>query len=97
MDDEKIIDKKGWRANFLAMSYVFMTTLFALIDPSLSVIESTYSTLVHDAIYAHLDTMIDAIQIGALPEIYELGEYRPHIKVWRFDFYKFFSLPCLPM
>ena len=78
---------------------IFMTTIFALIDPSLSVIESTYSILVYDAVCTleeHWDTMIDAIQIGALPEIYELGKYRPHIEVWRLDFYNFFSLPCLP-
>jgi len=71
---------------------IFMTTLFALIDPSLSVIEATYSILVYDAVYTleeHWDTMIDAIQIGVLPDIYELGEYRPHIEVGRFDFYSF--------
>ena len=91
-------------AVWLLLSYhpnIFMTTLFALINPSLSVISSTYSTLVYDAVHTleeHWDTMIDAIQIGALPEIYELGEYRPHIEVcqWRLDFYKLFSLPCLP-
>ena len=78
---------------------IFMTTLFALIDPSLSVIEATYSILVYDAVYTleeHWDTMVDAIQIGALPDIHDLGEYRPHIEVWRFDFHNFFSLPCLP-
>ena len=61
-----------------------MTTLFALIDPSLSVIEGTYSILVYDAVCTleeHWDAMIDAIQIGALPDIYELGEYGPHIEV----------------
>jgi len=45
---------------------IFMTTLFAVIDPSLSVIESTYSTLVYDAIYTleeHWDTMIDGFKL----------------------------------
>ena len=63
---------------------IFMVTLFALIDPSLSVMQATFSTTIYDAIRTleeHWDTMIDAIQIGAVPNIYDLGEYRSHIEV----------------
>ena len=65
---------------------IFMTSLFALIDPSVSMIESTFSTYVYDGVRTleeHWDTMINAIQIGALPDIYDLGEYRSHIEVRR--------------
>ena len=55
--------------------------LFALIDPSLSVMQAAFSTTMYDAVRTleeHWDTMIDAIQIGALPDIDDLGEYRSH-------------------
>jgi len=64
----------------------FMTALFALVDPSLSIIKSAFSTYVYDGVRTleeHWDTMINAIQIGALPDIYDLGEYRSHIEVRR--------------
>ena len=63
---------------------LFMTTLFALVDPSLVVMYSTFSTLIYDAvrtIEGHWDAMVDAIQLGVLPDIYDLGQYRPHIEV----------------
>jgi len=63
---------------------IFMVTLFALIDRSLSVMLASFATLIRDIIYTleeHWDTMIDAIQIGALPDIDNLGEYRPYIEV----------------
>ena len=65
---------------------IFMTTLFALIDPSLSVMQSAFSTSIYDVVRTleeHWDTMLDAIQIGALPDMYDLGKYRSHIEVWR--------------
>ena len=76
-------------AVWLLSSYhanIFMTALFALIDPSLSIIKSGFSTYVYDAVRTleeHWDTMINAIQMGALSDIYDLGEYRPHIEVRR--------------
>ena len=76
-------------AVWLLSSYhanIFMTALFALIDPSLSIIKSGFSTYVYDAVRTleeHWDTMINAIRMGALPDIYDLGEYRPHIEVRR--------------
>jgi hypothetical protein len=63
-----------------------MTALFALIDPSLSMIRSGFSTYVYDAVRTleeHWDLMINAIQMGALPDICDLGEYRSHIEVRR--------------
>lgn len=63
---------------------IFMTALFALIDPSLSIIQSAFSTYVYDGVRTleeHWETMINAIQIGVLPDNYDLGEYRPHIEV----------------
>ena len=47
-------------------------------------IESAFSTYVYDGVRTleeHWDTMINAIQIGTLPDIYDLGEYRSHIEV----------------
>ena len=70
---------------------IFMVTLFALIDPSLSVIQAAFSTSIYDIVRTleeHWDTMIDAIQIGALPDIDDLGEYRPYIEVWRLLFFE---------
>ncbi|KIM36506.1 hypothetical protein M413DRAFT_78132 [Hebeloma cylindrosporum] len=61
----------------------FMTTLFALFDRSLSVFQSAYSTSIYDVVRTleeHWDTMIDAIHIGSLPELYDLGKYRTHIE-----------------
>jgi hypothetical protein len=72
-----------------------MTALFALIDPSLSIIESAFSTYVYDGVRTleeHWDTMLNAIKIGALPNIHDLGEYRSHIEVWRLRFLNLFSL-----
>jgi hypothetical protein len=69
---------------------IFMTILFALIDPSVSLMESTFSTLIYDAVRTleeHWDAMIHAIQVGALPDIHDLGEYRSHIEVWRLCFF----------
>ena len=62
-----------------------MTALFALIDHSLSMIRSGHSTYVYDAVRLeeHWDLMINAIQMGALPDICDLGEYRTHIEVRR--------------
>jgi hypothetical protein len=74
---------------------IFMTTLFALIDPSLSAMDTTFSTFVYDAVRTleeHWERMIDAIQVGALPDIHDLGEYRSHIEVWRLRFLNFFSV-----
>ena len=73
---------------------IFMVTLFALIDPSLSVMQAAFSTTIYDAVCTleeHWDRMIDAIQIGVLPDIYDLGEYRPHIEVWRLYFVEVIS------
>ena len=73
-----------------------MTALFALIDPSLSMIESAFSTYVYDGVRTleeHWDTMINAIQIGTLPDIYDLGEYQTHIEVWRCGFLEIIT-PC---
>ena len=61
-----------------------MTALFALIDPSLSIIQSAFSTHVYDGVRTleeHWDTMINAIQLGVLPDNYDLGKYKPHIEV----------------
>jgi len=72
-----------------------MTALFALLDPSLSIIRSGFSTYVYDGVRTleeHWDTMINAIQIGALPEPYDLGEYRSHIEVRRSCFLDVISL-----
>lgn len=66
-----------------------MTALFALIDPSLSMIQSAFSTYVYDGVRTieeHWDTMVDAIQTGVLPDNYDLGEYRPYIEVRLLDF-----------
>ena len=63
---------------------IFMTVLFALIDPSLTTIRSGFSTYVYDAVRTleeHWDTMINAIEMGALPDTYDLGEYQTHIEV----------------
>jgi len=63
---------------------IFMATLFALIDPSLSVMQAIFSTSIYDAIRTleeHWDTMIDAIQMGVLPDMYDLGEYQSYIEV----------------
>jgi len=63
---------------------IFMATLFALIDPSLSIMQAAFSTSIHDTIRTleeHWDTMINGIRLGVLPDIYGLGEYRPHIEV----------------
>jgi hypothetical protein len=65
-------------------AHIFMSTLFALIDPSLSVTQSTFSTSINDAVHTleeHWDTMINTIRIGAPPNIYDLGEYRPNTEV----------------
>jgi hypothetical protein len=53
-----------------------MTALFALIYPSLLMIESAFSTYVYDGVRTlegHWDTMLNAIQIGALPDIHHLN------------------------
>ena len=66
-----------------------MTALFALIDPSLSTIESAFSTYIYDGVRTieeHWDAMINAIQLGVLPDTYDLGEFRSHIDVWSFLF-----------
>ena len=63
-----------------------MTAFFALIDHSLSMIRSGHSTYVYDAVRIleeHWDLMINAIQMGTLPDICDLGEYRTHIEVRR--------------
>ena len=63
---------------------IFMVTLFALIDRSLSVMHANFAVLIYDMVYTlgeNWDTMIDAIQTGALPDIFDLGEYRPYIEV----------------
>jgi hypothetical protein len=70
---------------------IFMVTLFALVDPSLSVIQAAFSTSIYDIVRTleeHWDRMIDAIQIGALPDIDDLGEYRPYIEVWHLLFFE---------
>ena len=49
-------------------------------------IRSGFSTYVYDAVRIleeHWDLMINAIQMGALPDICDLGEYRTHIEVRR--------------
>jgi hypothetical protein len=56
-----------------------------LFDP----LQSAFSTSVYDAVRTleeHWDIMMGAIQFGALPDIYNLGEYRPHIEVRRLLF-----------
>ena len=63
---------------------IFMVVLFALIDRSLSVMHAGFAILIYDMVYTleeHWDTMIDAIQTGALPDIFDLGEYRHYIEV----------------
>ena len=63
---------------------IFMVVLFALIDRSLSVMHANFAVLIYDMVYTleeHWDTMIDAIQTGTLPDIFDLGEYRPYIEV----------------
>ena len=76
---------------------IFMLTLFALIDPSLSVLQAAHSALIYDIVCTleeHWDTMIDAIQIGALPDIDDLGEYRPYIEVWHLLFFEVIPSSC---
>ena len=63
---------------------IFMVVLFALIDRSLSVMHAGFAILIYDMVYTleeNWDTMIDAIQTGTLPDIFDLGEYRPYIEV----------------
>ena len=73
-------------AVWLLLAYdvnIFMTVLFELTDPSLSIIKSAFSAYVYDGVRTleeHWNTMINAIQIGTLPDIYDLGEYRSHIE-----------------
>jgi len=70
--------------------YTFMATLFALIGPSLSVMQAAFSTSIYDVVRTleqHWDIMMDAIQLGALPDIYDLSGYRSHIEVWRLLFF----------
>ena len=76
---------------------IFMVTLFALIDPSLSAFQAPYSTAIYDIVCTleeHWGTMIDAIQIGALPDIDDLGEYRPYIEVWHLLFFEVIPSSC---
>jgi len=70
---------------------IFMVTLFALIDPSLSVMQTAFSMFIYDIVCTleeHWDTMIDAIQTGVLPDIDDLGIYRPYIEVWHLIFFE---------
>jgi len=75
-------------------AHIFMSTLFALTDPALSVMQSAFSTSIYDVVRTleeYWDTMINAIHIGTLPDTYDLGEYRPHIEVWRLWFLEVIS------
>jgi len=76
---------------------IFMVTLFALIDPSLSAFQAPHSTAIYDIVCTleeHWETMINAIQIGVLPDIDDLGKYRPYIEVRHLLFFEGISSSC---
>jgi len=61
-----------------------MTMFFAVLDPALVFMRATYTSVFYDAVLIleeHWDTVIDAVEIGTIPDVYDLDYCRPYLEV----------------
>ena len=66
------------------MGNLFMTMLFAVPDPLLVFIGAVYTSIFYDAVLIleeHWDIIVDAIEKGKLPGVYDLDYCGPYFKV----------------
>ena len=66
------------------MGNLFMTMLFAVTDPLLVFIGAVYTSIFYDAVLIleeHWDIVVDAIEKGKTPGVYDLGYCGPYLKV----------------
>ena len=66
------------------MGNLFMTMLFSVTDPLLVFIRAAYISIFYDAILLleeHWDIVVDAIEKGTIPDVYDLDYCRPYLKV----------------
>lgn len=63
---------------------MYMNGFFGVLDGSVVFMTCNFSTILYDAIHIieeHWETWIEAIELGKLPDIPNLGEYRAHLQV----------------
>jgi hypothetical protein len=66
------------------MGNLFMTMFFAVTDPLLVCIVAGYTSIVYDAVLSleeHWDVVVDAIEKGTIPDVYDLDYCRPYLEV----------------
>ncbi|KIJ93846.1 hypothetical protein K443DRAFT_111444 [Laccaria amethystina LaAM-08-1] len=65
------------------MGNLFMTMFFAVLDPSLVFMRASYTSIFYDAVLIleeHWDTVIDAVENGTIPDVYDLDYCRPYLE-----------------
>lgn len=63
---------------------LFAHALFALAEPALAVLDANFSPVIHDFVCIleqHWDTMVDAIETGVIPDIYDLDDSKGYLQV----------------
>ena len=61
-----------------------MTMLFSVTDPLLVFIRGAYISIFYDAVLLleeHWDIVVDAIEKGTIPDVYDLDYWRPYLEV----------------
>lgn len=65
-----------------------MTLFFAIMDQSLVFIRVTFASVFYDAIRTleqYWDVVVDAIEKGTIPDVFDLGHCRRYLEVRRND------------
>ena len=66
------------------MGNLCMTMFFAVTDPLLVFIGAVYTSIFYDAVLIleeHWDIVVDAIEKGTIPDVYDLDYCGPYLKV----------------
>lgn len=61
-----------------------MTLFFAIMDQSLVFIRVTFASVFYDAIRTleqYWDVVVDAIEKGTIPDVFDLGHCKPYLEV----------------
>jgi hypothetical protein len=84
-----------WKSGFADVGNLLMTMLFAVMDPLLVFMCASYTSVFYDGVLTleeQWDVVIDGVEKGTIPDVYDIDYCRPFLEVWNLIFLFRFGL-----